>query len=64
MAEDAGRGQPFCLSALRLLAISSTLQLVLLSVKGASYVIDDRNIGRTFDGIGGLSGGGVSAKTW
>ena len=32
---------------------------VLLSVE-SQYVVDDSKLGREFDGIGGLSGGGVS----
>ncbi len=31
----------------------------------ADYTIDDSyGLGRTFDGIGGLSGGGVSTEVW
>lgn len=38
------------------------LSVYIISSSG-DYLIDDRiGLGRTFDGVGGLSGGGVSLK--
>ena len=50
------------------LTVSAVLSLLSLSLSLGSaqtYVLDDRpGLGRLFDGIGGLSGGGVSSVTF
>lgn len=45
--------------------VAVTLLLCALLAPGSSYVLDDSDgLGREFDGIGAVSGGGVSRGQW
>ncbi len=42
------------------MCVALLLVVVVLSTAHSQYIVDDSKLGPVFDGIGGLSGGGVS----